>query len=240
MYHVKSLINIATLNETFIYLHHNQKRQIMRTAVIFTRVSSTTDRQNTERQISDLSRYAQGLQYDVKEIYSEKISGATKNANRSTLNECIAYCINNRIDILLISEISRLGRNILELQETIKILVDNKINLYSQKEQFTLLDQDTKELSVFAPIMIATLATCASIERDNIKFRLNSGREQFKANGGVLGRKKGSVKSNETILKDHADIVKYLRANKYSIREISKLTGKSTATIQKVKKELNI
>ena len=207
-------------------------------AVIYTRVSSTTERQNNERQISDLGRYCSGLGYEVEQLYSDKISGATTNENRLILNECIEYCISEGIDIIVISELSRLGRNVLELQEIIKRLVDNKINLYSQKEQFTLLDTN-KELSVFAPIMIATLGTCAQIERENIKFRLNSGRERYIKNGGKLGRKEGSVKSIDKIKVEHKDIIKYLKAG-HSIRDIAKLTGKNASTVQRVKKALGM
>ena len=48
---------------------------------------------------------------------------------------------------------------------------------------------------MFTPIMIATLSTCAQLERENIKFRLNSGRKLYIERGGKLGRKVGSVKT---------------------------------------------
>ncbi|MBQ0020340.1 MAG: hypothetical protein KBT39_07460 [Bacteroidales bacterium] len=54
-----------------------------------------------------------------------------------------------------------------------KELADSGINLYMQKEQMTLLDDDGKP-SIFAPIMLATLSTCAQLERDNISFRLTA------------------------------------------------------------------
>ena len=60
-----------------------------------------------------------------------------------------------------------------------------------QKEQFTLLDEEGKP-SMFAPVMIATLSTCAQLERENIKFRINSGRQLYIEKGGKLGRKEGS------------------------------------------------
>lgn len=98
--------------------------------------------------------------------------------------------------MLLVSELSRLGRNAFEVLETVKQLVDEGINLYMQKEQFTLLNEEGKP-SMFAPVMIATLSTCAQLERDNIKFRLNSGRQLYIEKGGKLGRKEGSTKSKE-------------------------------------------
>ncbi len=88
--------------------------------------------------------------------------------------EALEYCEVNSIDIALVSELSRLGRNAFEVLEVVKRLVDNEINLFIQKEQFTLLDENNS-LSTFAPIMIATLSTSAQLERENIKFRLNSG-----------------------------------------------------------------
>ena len=73
-------------------------------------------------------------------------------------------------------------------------LIDCGINLYIQKEQLILLD-DEGHPSLFAPIMIATLSTCAQLERDNISFRLQSGRKRYIEKGGKLGRKVGSVKT---------------------------------------------
>lgn len=79
--------------------------------------------------------------------------------------EALEYCETNSIDILLVSELSRLGRNAFEVLEVVKRLIDNKINLFMQKEQFTLLDEN-KQPSTFAPVMIATLSTCAQLERE--------------------------------------------------------------------------
>lgn len=70
-------------------------------------------------------------------------------------------------------------RSIRIIREMMKTLIDNKINLYMQKEQLTLLDDNGKP-SMFAPIMLATLATCAQIERDNIQFRLSSGYSKWR------------------------------------------------------------
>ena len=110
--------------------------------------------------------------------------------------QAIAYCKENKIHTLLVSELSRVGRNAFEVLATVKDLVDNGINLYMQKEQLNLLDTDGKP-TMFAPIMIATLSTCAQLERENIKFRLSSGLKAYVAKGGKVGRKKGSVKTME-------------------------------------------
>ena len=205
------------------------------TAVIYARVSSIGDRQNTDRQISDLLDYVSFKNLEISKIYEEHISGAKKNTERPVLQEAIEYCKSNHISILLVSELSRLGRNAFEVLATVKDLIDSGINLYMQKEQLTLLDADGKP-TMFAPIMIATLSTCAQLERENIKFRLNSGRKLYIERGGKLGRRVGSVKTTEQKKEDHKDVISYLKKG-YSVRNVAKLCNKGISTVQRVKKQ---
>ena len=208
------------------------------TAVIYARVSSIGDRQNTDRQISDLLDYVSFKNLEISKIYEEHISGAKKNTERPVLQEAIEYCKTNHISILLVSELSRLGRNAFEVLATVKDLIDSGINLYMQKEQLTLLDAEGKP-TMFAPIMIATLSTCAQLERENIKFRLNSGRKLYIERGGKLGRKVGSVKTIEQKREEYRDIISYLKRG-YSVRNVAKLCNKGISTVQRVKKEFNL
>ncbi len=211
-------------------------------AIIYARVSSSGSleyRQNTDRQVKDLTEYATYKGYDLEKTYTEHISGAKKNTDRPALQEAIEHCKtlvkeNDTNVILLVSELSRVGRNAFEVLETIKTLVDFGINLYLQKEQMTLLDDQGKP-SLFAPIMLATLSTCAQLERENIQFRLNSGRRVYIENGGKLGRPKGSVKTNEQKMNEYKEVITLLRKN-YTMRDVAKLSGKSISSVQRVKK----
>ena len=207
-------------------------------AVIYARVSSIGDRQNTDRQISDLLDYVKYQNLEISKIFEEHISGAKKNRERPVLMEAIEYCKENKVSFLLVSELSRLGRNAFEVLATVKDLIDSGINLYLQKEQLTLLDGDGKP-TLFAPIMIATLSTCAQLERENIKFRLNSGRKLYIEHGGKLGRKVGSIKTIEQKKEQYKDIISYLKRG-YSVRTIAKLTNKGASTVQRIKKEFNL
>lgn len=207
-------------------------------AVIYARVSSIGDRQSTDRQISDLLDYVKYQNLEISKIFEEHISGAKKNVERPILMQAIDYCKQNDVSILLVSELSRLGRNAFEVLATVKDLIDNGINLYMQKEQLTLLDAEGKP-TMFAPIMIATLSTCAQLERENIKFRLNSGRKLFIDRGGKLGRKVGSVKTIEQKKEEYHDIISYLKRG-YSIRNVAKLTGKGISTVQRIKADFNL
>ena len=208
------------------------------TAVIYARVSSVGDRQNTDRQISDLLDYVEYQKLELCKIYEEHISGAKKNSERPVLQQAIEFCKSNRVSILLVSELSRLGRNAFEVLATVKDLIDSGVNLYMQKEQLTLLDAEGKP-TMFAPIMIATLSTCAQLERENIKFRLNSGRKLYIERGGKLGRKVGSVKTTEQKKEEHKDIISYLKRG-YSVRNTAKLTNKGISTVQRIKTEFNL
>lgn len=210
----------------------------MQTSVIYARVSSVGDRQSTDRQVIDLKEYAEYAKLDVKEVFEEHISGAKRNGEREGLKNAISYCKANRIHTLLVSELSRVGRNAFEVLATVKDLVDNGINLYMQKEQLNLLDADGKP-TMFAPIMIATLSTCAQLERENIKFRLNSGLKTYVAKGGKVGRKKGSVKTMEQRAEEYRDIISFLKKG-YSIRVTAKLCEKSISTVQRVKKDFQL
>ena len=206
-----------------------------KTAVIYARVSSIGDRQSTDRQVKDLSDYAVYQKLEIRKVFEEHISGAKKNDERPVLCEAIKYCKDNHIDVLLVSELSRLGRNAFEVLASVKDLLDCGINLYIQKEQFTLLDKEGKP-SLFAPVMIATLSTCAQLERDNISFRLNSGRKQYVEKGGKLGRPIGSTKSQDKRREEYREVINLLNKG-YAIRDVAKLSGKGISTVQRVKKE---
>ena len=203
-------------------------------AVIYARVSSSGDRQNTDRQVSDLTAYAVGMSYEVCEVFTEHVSGAKKNQDRPVLQKCMEYCKQNSIDILLISELSRLGRNAFEVLASVKELLDCGINLFMQKEQMNLLDREGKP-SMIAPVMIAILSTCAELERDNIQYRLKSGYNNYREKGGKVGRKPGSVKSVEKLKDEYREVIKELEKGE-SIRRTAKLHDVSISTVQRIKK----
>lgn len=207
-------------------------------AVIYARVSSATDRQTTDRQVADLMGYAAANQLQVVCVFEEKISGAKQNKDRQILQRALEYCKQEKVDYLLSNELSRIGRNTFNVLETIKFLIDNNINLYLQKEKFTLL-QDNGKPSPFAAIMLATLSTCAELERENIAFRLQSGRKQYIDKGGKLGRKEGSCKTTEKKKEEYAEVLRLLKKG-ISIRNTARLTDVGISTVQRLKKEFAI
>ena len=207
-------------------------------AVIYARVSSTTDRQSTDRQVIDLTDFATKNNYKVVKVFEEHISGAKKNTERPVLLECLEFAESNPIDVVLCSELSRLGRNCDEVLKNVLRCKDTHINLYFQKENLSLFNSDGSE-NPYVNIMIAVLGTAAQLERDNIKFRLNSGRAKYIAEGGVLGRPVGTRKTPEQLSQEYPKVVRELKKGT-SIRRTAKLCDVSNSTVQRVKKALGI
>ena len=211
-----------------------------KTAIIYARVSSSgsqEQRQNTERQVKSLLEYAASNGLSVERIFEEHISGAKKNSERAGLQECLAYAKENHVGVILFSELSRAGRKIWEILETVKICVDDRIDLFFQKENLRLFDGD-KVNSIMA-IYISCLSFCAEMERENIKFRLNQGRRLAIEKGVKMGRPGGSVKSLNKLATEYSQVIKLLKRGQ-SVRNTAKICGVSTSTVQRVKKAFNI
>ena len=210
----------------------------MKKAVIYARVSSVGDRQSTFRQVADLTQYATTNGMAVAEIFEEHISGAVKNEERPVLCECLDYCIANGIHTLLISELSRLGRNVDEVLANVKRCKDNNLNIYFQKENISIFQVDGSK-NPFLNIFISVLGTCAEMEREAIKFRLDSGLKRYREQGGKVGRKVGSVKTKEKKQEEYAKVLRCLKQGK-SIRDTSVLCGVSVSTVFRVKREFGV
>lgn len=203
------------------------------TAVIYARVSSQNDRQDTKRQVQDLERYAESQNLRILKVYEEHISGTKKIEERQVLSECLEYCISHSVRTLLVSELSRLGRSTLQVLRSLEILHEAKVSVYIQNIGISSL-QPNGGVNPIASIMITILAEMSNIERSNIQYRLNSGRKQYIERGGKLGRKPGSFKTTEQMREEYKEVISLLK-KEYSIRNIAKLTGYSVQTVQTVK-----
>ena len=217
----------TTLIQTFIM--DNQTRS----AVIYARVSSENDRQDTTRQITDLQSYASRENIKIEKIFQEHISGVKKIEERAVLQECLDYCCNNHVQILLLSEISRLGRSTLQVLRSLERLHEAKVSVFIQNLGIYSLQADGT-VNPLASIIITVLAEFSNIERSNIQYRLNSGRKQYVANGGKLGRKVGYRKTDDEMKEQYKNAIALLKKG-YSVRAVAKLEGLSHTTVQKLK-----
>ena len=110
--------------------------------VILARVS--TDKQQYERQIVELTDYCDRMNWEVSEVFANKVSGALKIEEREEIQKLVAYVKENRIKRVVCLEISRIGRNTLEALKVIQFLTDNGVSLYVKNYNLETLDDNGK------------------------------------------------------------------------------------------------
>lgn len=203
--------------------------------VIYTRVS--TNIQDNQRQINELTEFSQKVGYEVVKVYQEKLSGYKENKDRIILMEMIDFIKKNKIEKVLCWELSRIGRNTIEVLKTIKLLNDNKISLYIKNYNIETLDSN-KDINPLSQFMVQILTSVSEMERTTIRQRIKSGYDEYRKSGGVVGRKEGYKKNDDDIINEYKDVVKLLKQG-YSVRKIMKLTDRSSGTIQKIKRILD-
>lgn len=207
----------------------------MERVVILARVS--TDKQEYERQINELTEYCRKMNWQVEKVFANKISGAVKNEEREEIVELIEYVKSNDICRVVCLEISRVGRNTLEALKIIQTLNENGVSLYVKNYNLETLDSDGK-VNPVASLICTILLEVASMERLTIKERMASGRKQYidrcRRDGVKMGRPSTYRKSDEEYKRQYQREISLIRKG-LSLSNISAITGSSINTIRKIK-----
>lgn len=199
-------------------------------AIIYARVS--TAGQDYDRQLVELKQYAARMGYDVVKTFSEKISGAKKVEERQAMTELLNYVEVNKVDKVLIYECSRLSRRAVDFLSIIEIFNEKKISLYIHQNGLETLLPNGK-INPIATLVLGILAQFNSMERSLIRSRMESGYNNFRNNGGVVGRKTGYRKTTEQLKEEYAEEIRLLKKG-YSLRNIAKITHTSVNTLRKL------
>lgn len=197
---------------------------------ILARVS--TQVQDYDRQINELTVYSKAHQMEVVKVFANKISGNTKNEDRPEIVELIDFVKTEKIDKVLVLEISRLGRNTLEALKVIELLNSHKICLFVKNYNIETLDKEGK-INPMAQLLLTMLLEISSMERTTTRQRMESGYNNFRALGGKIGRKEGYRKSTNDMKVEYVEEIKLLRKG-YSLRNIQKITNTSINTLRKL------
>lgn len=201
------------------------------TAVIYARVS--TSGQDYVRQLNDLREYAGRMGYVVVKEYAEKISGAKKVAEREAMTELLSFVEAHHIDKVLIYECSRLSRRVADFVNIVDKLNELHTSLYIHQNGLETLQADGN-INPIASLVIGILAQFNSMERSLIRSRMESGYNNYRANGGSVGRKVGFRKSDEAMREEYKEETRLLRKG-LSLRNVAKITGTSINTLRKIK-----
>ncbi|CDD18571.1 putative uncharacterized protein [Alistipes sp. CAG:435] len=206
--------------------------------VLLCRVS--TAGQDYSRQVDELSDFCSKMGWNVRRIFTAKVSGAKKIEERSELTEMLDYIRENRIDRVCVLEISRLGKNTLEALKVIRLLNDNGVCLYIKNYNLETLGADGKPNPI-ASMICTILLEVAQMESLTIMERMASGRDRYiakcRAEGIKMGRPGTYRKSDERMRTQYTKELGLLKKG-ISLRNISAITGTSVGTIRKLYKYL--
>lgn len=207
----------------------------MEKVVILARVS--TDRQEYERQITELAEHCRKMDWEVVRIFANKVSGAKTNEEREEIQELIEFVKTHQIQRVVCLEISRMGRNTLEALKVIQLLNEHKVSLYVKNYNLETLDSEGK-VNPVASLICTILLEIAQMERLTIKERMASGRKQYiekcRREGIKMGRPETYRKSIEEYKKQYQKEISLIRKG-LSLANISAITGTSINTIRKVR-----
>jgi DNA invertase Pin-like site-specific DNA recombinase len=198
----------------------------------YSRISSVG--QSATRQIMNFKGH---IGFDNNKVYVDKIQGNVPFLIRPEASKLFDQLTSLKEPVtLVVDSIDRLGRNLLDILNTIDLFTKNGISLKSLKEGFTTLLENGKE-NPTAKLVISVMGSIAEMERNRIKERTSEGINLAKAKGKYTGRKVGSIQSIEKTLLRHVDVATKLKKG-LTVRDISIITGKSSATITNVRKIL--
>lgn len=207
----------------------------MEKVVILGRVS--TDQQNYERQVVELTEYCCKVGREVVETFTNKISGAETIENRTEIMNMIKFIKENEVSRVVCLEISRLGRNTLEALKVIQILNEHKVSLYIKNYNLETLHPDGS-VNPITSLICTILLEIASMERLTIKERMTSGRAQYiekcRREGTKMGRPASYKKDIESYKNQYQKEISLLKKG-ISLRNIASICGTSVNTIRKIK-----
>ncbi|SHF25667.1 Site-specific DNA recombinase [Bacteroides faecichinchillae] len=203
--------------------------------VILARVS--TDSQEYQRQINELTDYCGKVGWEVTEVFANKVSGAKKIEEREEILSLVEYVKEHRIKRVVCLEISRVGRNTLEALKIIQFLTENGVSLFVKNYNIETLDANGKPNPITS-LICTILLEIASMERLTIKERMESGRKQYidrcRKEGIKMGRPSTYRKSVETYKEQYPKEISLIRKG-LSLKNISVITGTSINTIRKIR-----
>ena len=207
----------------------------MEKVVLLARVS--TDKQEYRRQINELKGFCEKMDWEIVEIFANKVSGADTIENRTEIVEMVEFVRKNKVKRVVCLEISRLGRNTLEALKVIQILNENKVSLYIKNYSLETLNADGS-VNPIASLICTILLEIASMERLTIRERMNSGRTQYiercRREGIKMGRPTTYKKELDTYKQQYQKEIGLLKKG-ISLRNVASITGTSVYTIRKIK-----
>ena len=191
--------------------------------MIYAYIRVSTDRQTVENQRYEIDNFCKARQIKINRYIEETVSGM-KSVDKRELGTLIRKM--KKDDTLVASEISRLGRRLLEVMAVLKMLMDKKVNVITVKEHFELGDNLQSHVIAFA------FSLASEIERSLISQRTKEALARRRAMGQKLGRKAGGSNRRHK-LDEKAELIRAMADYGYTKSEICRKVGCQYGTLEK-------
>lgn len=185
----------------------------------YLRVSS--DKQTVDNQRYEILKYADAKKLSIDQWIEETVSG-TKKVDHRKLGPSLNAMQN--ADLLIVSELSRLGRNLMEVMSILHTCMEKEVKVFTVKEKYELGNNINSKVLAFA------FSLSADIERQLISQRTKEALARKKSEGVKLGRPKGSLSKN-TKLSGKEEQIKELLEKKVSYSAIGRIMGVNRITV---------
>ncbi|MCQ2589953.1 MAG: master DNA invertase Mpi family serine-type recombinase [Treponema sp.] len=198
--------------------------------MIYGYIRVSTDKQTVENQRFEITKFLKHTKLKVDEWIEETISG-TISPNKRNLGKLLSKAKKN--DIIICSELSRLGRNMFMIMSILNILMERGVIIYTVKEKYKLGDDLSSKVLAFA------FSISAEIERSLISQRTTEALKRKKAEGIILGRPKGKKNKTHKLSGCETQIRNMLLEGNTKV-SISKKLGVAESTLYNFIKEKKI
>lgn len=166
--------------------------------MVYAYIRVSTEKQTIENQRYEILQFVSLKKLSITKWFEETISG-TKKIEERTFNTVLKRL--KAGDILIVSEISRMGRNLMQIMSILHLCMERKVLVYAVKEGYELGDNINSKVLAFA------FGLSAEIERNLISQRTKEALARLKAEGKKLGRPNGSRKKNPILL-THSEFIR--------------------------------
>ena len=195
--------------------------------MIYGYIRVSTDKQTTENQKYEIDKFALNENLKIDKWIMETIS-STKSLEKRKLGKLLKRL--NKNDVIIASELSRLGRNLMQVMSILHFCMNKDTKVWTIKDNYRLGSDIQSKVLAFA------FGLSAEIERDLISQRTKEALARLKSEGRILGRPKGSL-SKKPLLHNKGSIIQKLVDRNVSRADMAKMLGVNYKTIYRYIKD---
>lgn len=198
--------------------------------MIYAYIRVSTLKQDVENQRFEILKFANEKKLNIDSWVEETVSGMRKARDRQ-LGALITRMTKN--DVLIMTELSRVGRSLMEIMSILHTLMEKDVKVFTTKERYELGNNISSKILAFA------FSLSAEIERDLISRRTKEALARKKSEGKKLGRPRGSLSKQTKLTGKEEAIIELLR-KKIPKASIARIIGVNRITLTKYIKSRNM